>query len=405
MYKNTFLLILLLLGAQVFANTGILSGVSAPEAVTCNLPAPQNLHTTVVGPTTATFEWDVVAGSDGYYFELRNAANNQLLDSGPLADESYVATVPPNVDEVNFTVWSVCPNGGGLGTGSSINVELGFVVIDDISAGYQGYRAVTPGNDFVIYGPDEPHEAYFKVTGTVNNASVETLFKVLKVGPDNVGSNGSDDYTSHVHHENNGTRWIFSNEDYIAPGIPKAPFNLPLTSVEADWVNVFYLTEPAAGSDLIKIEINKKTNGSGTSILHWTATQNAEGLRVVRMTIPSGGGTSNKPANNSGSGISATPDKNKQLQTDSDNKVVATEGILISPNPFSDLLFLQRSSEQSAAGSVRVFDLSGREVLSQSFGDELPTMVLPTAALQPGMYVVRYETPDAVKTFKVFKAN
>lgn len=403
MHKNTFLLILLLLSAQVFANTGIISGVNAPQAVSCNLPAPQNLHTTVVGPTTATFEWDVVAGSDGYYFELRDAANNVLLDSGPLLDESYVATVPPNVNAVNFKVWSVCPNNSGLGGSTNMTVDLGFVVIDDLVAGYQGYRAPAPGNNFVIYGPDEPEEAYFKARGTLNNIPIETLFKVVKVGPHLGGSKRGDNYVSHVHHRNLGaTTWTFSNEAFIAPGIYKGLQNLPLASVEANWIYVFYNSEPAPAAEFFTIEINKNTEGSGTSTLSWTS--EVAGFDIVRMVIPSGGGVGNRPVNTTGNG-SAISDENEPLRTDSNDKMMETEGLLLRPNPFTNDLFLRRSSEQTAAGSVRVFDLSGREVLSQSFGDEQPTMVLPTAALQPGMYVVRYETPDAVKTFKVFKAN
>lgn len=205
---------------------------------------------------------------------------------------------------------------------------------------------------------------------------------------------GVDDYIAHVKHGNgeSGT-WFLGNQDGIIPnsgsnggGSGAGTF----ASVEADFAYVYH---DGGRQAVIRITITKNTDGSGTSKVSW---QLLSGHYRLSKVVPS----YSKP------GIRAQTTYNNFKNVDSRSTPVSdAPNVLLSPNPFSDLLLLQCSSEQPAAGSVRVFDLNGRQVLSQAFGEGQHAITVATAALQSGMYVVRYETADTVKTFKVFKAN
>lgn len=380
MHKNTFLLILMLWAAQIMAAPVISATNSHIEALNCNLPAPQNLHTTSIGPNSLSFAWDVVAGSNGYDYELWKVSTNQLISTGHVPDEAYAATGLESGTLYEVRIWSVCSLNGQRGGVSLKQEATNYIIIDDVLV---NFPAIDQSNNapWTIFENGSTH-AYFKV----KLENEETMFDVEKVFIPIVNG-GVDDYISHVKHGNGeSSTWFLGNQNGIIPNSGAGTF----ASVEADFAYVYH----DGGRQAVgKITITKNTDGSGTSKVSWQLLSGQYRLSKV-----------DPPSSRPGVRSQTTYNNAKNIDSRS-TPVLDAPSVLLSPNPFSDLLLLQRSSEQPAAGSVRVFDLNGREVLSQSFGEGQHAITVATAALQSGMYVVRYETADTVKTFKVFKAN
>ena len=73
----------------------------------------------------------------------------------------------------------------------------------------------------------------------------------------------------------------------------------------------------------------------------------------------------------------------------------------IRPNPFNDLLYLQGSTP----ANVQLLDINGKLVYQYTMDTTETNITIPTADLAKGVYLVRYETADSVKTIKVVKTN
>jgi hypothetical protein len=79
----------------------------------------------------------------------------------------------------------------------------------------------------------------------------------------------------------------------------------------------------------------------------------------------------------------------------------------VSPNPFTDILQIQITSNTSAELNIALFDQSGREVIKQLLTGTtgLNAVDLNTQTLSNGLYYLRIETENGVEIKKVVKQN
>jgi hypothetical protein len=79
--------------------------------------------------------------------------------------------------------------------------------------------------------------------------------------------------------------------------------------------------------------------------------------------------------------------------------------VLVSPNPFREILNVEIQSEKSAMGKAEIFDLVGRNILSYPLsisGGKNPVSI-NTQALQAGAYLLRVTVDGKSLTKKIIK--
>jgi Secretion system C-terminal sorting domain len=79
--------------------------------------------------------------------------------------------------------------------------------------------------------------------------------------------------------------------------------------------------------------------------------------------------------------------------------------VIIAPNPFKDYLTVEIQAEKSAIGKAEIFDLVGRNILSQPLsisGGKNPVTV-NTQTLQAGAYLLRVTVDGKSLTKKIIK--
>lgn len=386
--KKHILLLLLFFWAGVHIAAPVRNS-AAPNTTMiqpCDLPAPQNLRTTVISPTSITFVWDVVVGSAGYDYELVKVSNGQMIAAGHALDESYVATgLQPNT-LYRMTVWSVCKD-SQRGGSSSREVKTDFVIIDDVIVSFPAGTEIV-GNDFEIFrnGPVER----FIAKSDDQAPQPATLFEVVKYHG-TPGSSSVDDYISHVRHGNGESGpWMFANQEGVAPGGPiKGLGNSSF--VEAEFVYVFH-----GGNDpVIKITIYKNTNGTGTSTLHWDAL--APGFSVVMVAKNAGrqlrtGNTMLSDKASVSDGAYLTPDE--------------SEGLKIGPNPFTNDIQLHRNAPTPEPATIHIYDLNGHELFRQDItSQDAAVQLVPDGLKDNGVYLLKYETATSIRTFRICRVN
>lgn len=322
--------------------------------------------------------------SNGFDVQLTKVSNNTVVYSGHVNTAAALITNLDSETAYTVKVWSVCGT-GTQGAYAELTVTTDYVIVDDIIVYFSGSSSTMLDNPHTLVGSAELIMA--KQIGEANGAT----FKVEKVSI--IG-----DYQVHVKFNNpegtsNDNRWLIGGD---SP--QKCPFNN--ASIKVQTVYIYHYLPGFNIPDVIKVDIISPVGGQPK--ITWNAPSN-----YALYNVTSGLQVLDNPSD------VARIEKNKYpFKTDSDNTALAnlrsaatpTE-VQVSPNPFSDALVLQRTGDLSNMAQVRLFDLNGRQVLQQVFDIEATTITLPTTELPNGMYLVRYETADAVKIYKVFKAN
>ncbi len=323
----------------------------------CNLPAPDNLVATNVGVTDLSFAWDAVSGASGYDVELTKVSTNTVVFSGNnLAPTNItISSLEPGT-EYRIDVWSICnaTERGGLSLRSETTHNF---IIDEIANNYNGTQW-TPGNHFPLF-PIQPGlgspDRYFKV----QNDKKASIFLVKNVDQQINGG-------VHVHHQNYSNSIQFLNHNSANPldalGNYLASNNPALISL-------------MDANNVLNFSIVKE---NGYYYLDW-AVLNGSDFQILQVA-------------NSG-GIGDTNDRTESLSTDIP--------FSIRPNPFNDLLYLQGSTP----ANVQLLDINGKLVYQYTMDTTETNITIPTADLAKGVYLVRYETADSVKTIKVVKTN
>jgi Secretion system C-terminal sorting domain/Fibronectin type III domain len=325
----------------------------------CNLPGPANLVATNVGATNLSFAWDAVSGASGYDVELTKVSTNTVVFSGNnLAPTNItISSLEPGT-EYRIDVWSKCnaTERGGLSLKSETTHNF---IIDEVTTNYNGTQW-TPGYHFQLF-PIQPGlgspDRYFKV----KKSNVESIFLVKNVDQQINGG-------VHVYHKNSLNVIHLVNHNLDSP--TGAPGN--------------YIFSFNPGNVILKttnetIVLNfSVVKENGYYYLDWTVL-NGSDFQILEATdsVDKGG----------------SKDRTESLSTDIP--------FSIRPNPFNDLLYLQGSTP----ANVQLLDINGKLVYQYTMDTTETNITIPTADLAKGVYLVRYETADSVKTIKVVKTN
>jgi hypothetical protein len=342
---------------------------SAPDKVfNCNLPAPGNLEVTDATPTSLSFEWDPVAGTNGYHVLLTEVATGDPVYANDIPNEFITINgLLPNT-EYQFTVYSVCQN-GGWGGFSSINAVTDFVIIDDVTSNleYPSYRTIQTHNLF-LDTPNSQPSIGFRVYGPDNRFTDFVTEKDLGVMVDDI-------YNHHVRvkHEN-GTiedkaEWLFE-ADSVSTGVPFCPSQCSLASVGVRVLR--FDKDKGRHEPVLRMEFSPRNHGN--SILYVVPAFNGYQVKVGEYIRSKGSAnTNNQPL----------------IQT--------------SPNPFMDNLMVMLNTTEEA--QISLLDMvTGRTIYQTKWtgGEQLN---IPTHDMPAGAYLVRCESLSETKTIKVIKSR
>lgn len=337
---------------------------SAPQA--CSLPGPSNLIVTGTTVSSVSVDWDDVPGAIGYLVTATNAVSGTVYYTATTGSSFDTATGLPSATSINVSVQAICPN-GDPGEVSKVRAETDYIVIDDATVGIQ-----LP--DYMLNDDDEI-KCPEQLTVLDQEEEVFTRFRIF-----NLGIAGQALKVGHFNKpprfEVEGMRydsgWYFSNE------LGEMPYDGD--QVWTQTVKVYHLTMPSEslGSPVVAFRVIN----TDLLILRYDFSGCPEPGRYLVY--------AGCPPNDFGSRISSTTSP-------------TTKGIQTSPNPFQDVLNVVL--DDASASEVSLMDASGRVVRSQSVAEGTQTLSFETADLAPGLYLLRCQGPNTVKTTKVIKSR
>jgi hypothetical protein len=341
----------------------------------CNLPAPANLAVTNVGATDLSFSWDGVVGAYAYKVELTKVSTNTVVYSYTGLPQSYTSTISslePGT-EYRFDIWSMCSatETGGL---SSISETTHNFIIDELLTNYNGTQLI-PGNPFPLFPiqSNVVRPLQFKI----KNKEFESKFGVNnQIQAINGGV--------HVKHHNGGSNIQFVNHQY--DNAQDAGGSIP-----SDNPGYVLLKNATTTNPVLEYRIIAQ---NGWYYLDWSQLNNS-GFSILQISNPVGMGVVNNPNNTlqNQEEIDGVEERTESISTDTPCS--------IRPNPFTDLLTVQGSTP----ANVQLLDINGKLIYQYSMDTTETQTTIPTADLAKGVYLVRYETADSVKTIKVVKTN
>lgn len=372
-----FSLILLLANIQ-WHETALLHASPIDEAskpYSCDLPAPTNLHLVLTGTTTAGLAWDPVNNAAGYQIKVYLNPNNPTLVqvttsvnpfvtiTGLTPGAAYRVTVAPMCNiNLRKEFWSISEN----------YAQIDFIALIlelELSS------HPLPPSASVIY-PDNDASCYFP---TFEWNSGEFWIKIMEKDFPN---------SSSIHS-------IFYNSHYTLGGV-LAGSSLPtLSKGRTKDVPPVYLAPPCGSGDGIEDAVIGIEKGSFIGILEidvyksdkdmfcitpLDANYEFEVLSNMTGYSPPGGGDRNAHAK-------------------------GTESAFYAVNPFTTTLDILSPSPGEEAVKVQLFHLNGQVAISQEYEKGQESYALPTASLASGLYLLRIETGNEIKTFKVIKAQ
>lgn len=341
----------------------------------CNLPAPANLAVTNVGATDLSFSWDGVVGAYGFKVELTKVSTNTLVFSttSPAQPQTLtISSLEPGT-EYRLDVWSMCSETerGGL---SSIAETTHNFIIEELAGNYNGTQFI-PGNAFPLF-PIQPSNSSIRgLQFKIQNSTFESKFGVTN---EIQALNGG----VHVKHHNGGSNIQFVNHQY--DNAQDAGGFIPSD-------NPGYVLLKGVKKPVLEYQIIPE---NGWYYLYWSQLNNS-GFSILQISNPVGMGVINNPNNE------------LQNQEEIDSVEERTESrssdtpCSIWPNPFTDLLTIQGPTP----ANVQLLDINSKLIYQYSMNTTETNITIPTADLAKGVYLVRYETADSVKTIKVVKTN
>lgn len=383
MIRSLLFLLSILVSCSALTAAEASRHTGAPHALeisNCNLPAPANLEATGATPTSLSFSWDPVAGTDGYEVLLIKVATGDPVYQDHIYTEfTTVGGLEPNT-LYQFTVWSVCPGTGQLGGSSSLNAKTDYVIIDDAVVNLQ-FQQGASGNNFPLYqdhGNEPP--MLFKVAYN-NDTSIYTVFEVSKE-MDGAWWGSVCSHHVKINHEN-GSKEIPSK--WQIGSCEEVPYN-PNTFLVGTAI-VRYQTAPKTYECVMAITIPRNEE-CGTT-LHWTPLRpNYEIIKSV----------DNEDETNRNKNVSQG--NRASTQTDSEGQEVRAN-----PNPFNHQLVLNAKHVDGEVAKVTLLDMASGRIFYQGTWTSGNTYSIPTAHLAAGAYMIRYEAANSTRMLKVIKTN
>jgi hypothetical protein len=336
------------------------------------------LVTTDVGVTFLSFAWDAVPAATGYDVVLTKVSTNTIVYSSNNTPATTVTI--PSLEAgtlYRIDVLGVCAN-GQKGNVSSLVEETNDFVIDELVCQYNGSSS-SQVNHFALFpaSTNEEISTYYKVIGP---KSLTTKFEMISLSGSPLG-------LVHMRHGNAENKLqILSNS-----------FENALNQNQAGWVTsnqfAYVVSSEGQPSESAVLQLNITLASNNWYYLDWVV-QNNSGYKVVQLN-PSGMGVINNPKNELQS-----QDEINGIE-ERDESISESTPFAIWPNPFNDLLYIQGATP----ANVQLFDINGKLMYQYNMDTTETNTTIPTADLAKGVYLVRYETADSVKTIKVVKTN
>lgn len=364
-FIRTFCIALLLAGLLTSCfSTNLIAVKEAPPTqneLTCDLPAPDNFQITSTTATTISTSWDAVPNASGYWITVENLATNTIVYDGPVGTTSYTMTNGNPATHYSFELRSVCQNGIPSTDYDYLEGTTDFIVITDVSPQIQGYPSEILNPNCVDIPIDDPRiytvqyedgdnfSKNFRVTFGIKDNEADDPLVSLDVNANDPGNNTED--------------LIFANEDYEFPTSTGAIFAQS---------TIYVLL---SSTHQTKLKLTFVPLDGTTARMCWS------------------------PENNSGYVVKTTT--SAPPPPPEDDKALSAPTLV--PNPFSTTLGIYLDEPAPEGAWLRIYDLNGREVTAQAIEEGELSADINVAALTPGMYVARYESPLGIQTMKIIK--
>jgi hypothetical protein len=260
---------------------------------------------------------------------------------------------------------------GGL---SSIAETTYNFIIEELAGNYNGTQ-FSPGNPFQLF-PIHSSNSVRDLQFKIKNSKFESKFGINnRIQAVNGGV--------YVKHNNGGSNIQFVNHQYDNPQ------DAPDSFVPSN--NPGYVLLQGTANPVLEYQIIPE---NGWYYLYWSQLNNS-GFSILKMSNPVGMGVINNPNNElqNQEEINGVEERTKSSSTDTP--------CTIRPNPFTDLLTVQGSTPSN----VQLLDINGKLIYQHTMDTSETQITIPTADLVKGVYLVRYETANSVKTIKVVKTN
>jgi Fibronectin type III domain len=379
MLRHFLFISFLSLGQWVMGNTTLPElnpTLASTGSVICNLPAPSNLVVTDITTTSLSFAWSPVSGADGYGVQLIDVSNGEMVYTDHIYNENIAINGLQPDRQYEFGVWAYCVNGerGGV---STIIARTDFIIVDDIVANLQPLEDfITHGNYFNLYSDNfngEPNIPF----DIVNNADPEGNprdFSAEKIFP----NKENDSYAHHVKikHINgdrdNPEKWLFRADTLF-------PFCPDLCSLSTHLVYVFRDEEGGGEYKLVVVIAIPRSAGQGGTQLVWEPIDPNYEVRQHSSTRAG---------------------ENRSLKIEATDVEIATQ-----PNPFNAQLIVSGRKSTDETARVSLIHAVTGQVMKQVEWSGTDDLIMPTADMVPGAYLLRYETSTDIKNMKLIKVK
>ena len=374
--KNIFLVLLLAacqsLAAKNPTPTWRFPRIEFSSEETCNLSAPSYLHIDNIGTNTVTVSWPLVSGAAQYRLQAFDAVTGDGLGSPKFVAGNVTSTSVSTAGNTSGTcyvrIWSVCENGEYNYLNFSQSDNFDTIILDLVVNGYSNQNGLVP--DCIVPVGDPLHnsgcpfawnstQTKFMVSFTRNGLTTQRRFSLDKVTVsefDHVQINldgpetGTLSFSIEKDEEGNPTNLVISN---------------------------------ASNTPLARLTVSHPPNANSDGLFYKVEEVNSSCI-VYRM-VPGG-----RP----GGPIKLPSIKNTKLQ------------YTAKPNPFHDALTLQLPETSfEAETTVSLYNLLGALQQRQSVAAGQTELILNTADLTPGMYILKTESEGNIQTIKVVKTQ
>ncbi len=338
----------------------------------CNLPAPTNLQISNIGATTATLSWNPVSGAAGYQVFL-SANGNPPTASGITTSTSMNLTGLAPGTTYTVDVYSLCtifPNveKSTLFVSAQFTTNIIIEIICEAQSGAPNYINIPGGpNNTYTYPWQWPQQEtyYFKVQPLPGQGNWTAKFRFDR------STNPTSRFT-------------------IRP-MPGNPAGVSLGRNDINTQLQVYCGQPNGGglTDHFYIKMNNTLVASGVfTDNEWL--QFDQFTNYVYSVWKSTGG--------------APPEQSDDISTSTDETTSGT-GLVPSPNPFHDVLYLYGEAPVSEL-LIDLYDARGQRVRQitlapADYADG--RMSMPLEELPAGIYYLQLKTANGNSTHKLLK--
>lgn len=335
----------------------------------CNLPAPANLHITIVGADWIEVTWPAVFGASQYKLQAFDGASGFGLGAPVTVSSSTLTTVlstSGNNGTVYAKVWTVCGN-GELSASPATSETVDTVIIELVASGF-------------TY-PTHPETDCTVGTGYANGCEVSWN-----------STNVPFLVRYSINNNSYSKRFDVEVDDYVG----------------RDYVNI--IPDPYEnGPNNIYFSIGSDDSADNTHLAVFYRANTNE-TDTTRMTILERLSAARPTANGSGRFFKLTAGAANCLVTKVKESLPRgmqsslAESVVATPNPFTSAIRIQLPETKDPTGTtLHLYDLQGAKKMSYRVPADQPECTLNTSQLEPGVYFIRIETEGKVETIKVVK--